>query len=417
MPQTRGRIATRSGPTARRRHVRLALVLAALATSPGLPPAPRATAQAPRAPARAGIPTRLSDAAFWRLVTDLSEEGGFFRSDNLVSNEVTYQHVIPELTRRAAAGGVYLGVGPDQNFSYIAALRPRIAFVIDIRRQNMLQHLMYKALIEMSPDRAEFLSRLFSRRRPPGLGAGTPAAGMLEAYGGAAPDSALFRRNLAAVRRQLVRHHRFALSADDLRAIEYVYGAFFSAGPDLTYTFGSARGGPYRVRWMPTYAELMAQTDAEGEPRSYLATEANYRVLRDLERNNLLVPLVGDFAGDKALRAVGRYVKEHGATVSAFYTSNVEQYLFRQGDDWRRFFENVATLPVDSSSTFVRAVFNFAYSGFGMVAPPGGPAGPRSVTLLCPIADVVTAFSDGRIQTYFDVVQMSQSATPTVSPQ
>ena len=53
-------------------------------------------------------------------------------------------------------GGVYLGVGPDQNFTYILALQPKIAFIIDIRRQNMLQHLMYKALIEISKDRADF---------------------------------------------------------------------------------------------------------------------------------------------------------------------------------------------------------------------------------------------------------------------
>jgi hypothetical protein len=231
-----------------------------------------------------------------------------------------------------------------------------------------------------------------------------------------APDSARFKRNLAAVRRQLVRRHRFGLSADDLRAIEYVYGAFFTAGSELTYTFGSARGGPYRVRWMPSYAELMAETDADGHPRSYLATEENYRVLRDLQRNNLIVPVVGDFAGDKALRAVGRYLRERGATVGAFYTSNVEQYLFRQGDDWQKFFANVATLPVDSSSTFVRAVFNFAYSGFGNLGPPAAGAGPRSVTLLSPIADMVAAVNDGRVQTYFDVVQMSQAATPQVAP-
>jgi hypothetical protein len=39
--------------------------------------------------------------------------------------------------------------------------------VLDIRRQNMLEHLTYKALFEMSTDRADFLSRLFSRQRLP----------------------------------------------------------------------------------------------------------------------------------------------------------------------------------------------------------------------------------------------------------
>src|SRR3954454_20013677 len=116
-----------------------------------------------------GIPTKLSDSAYWKLVTDISEPGGYFRSDNFVSNETTYQWVIPDLLRTTKPGGVYLGVGPDQNFTYIVALKPKMAIIFDIRRQNMIEHLMYKAVIEMSPTRADFLALLFSRPRPAGL--------------------------------------------------------------------------------------------------------------------------------------------------------------------------------------------------------------------------------------------------------
>src|SRR5690349_22786067 len=110
-------------------------------------------------PARAqqSIPPKLGDEEFWRLVTTLSEPGGFFRSDNFVSNETTFQYVIPELQRTHAPGGVYLGVGPDQNFTYIVALKSKISYIIDIRHQNAIEHLMYKAAIEMSPTRADFL--------------------------------------------------------------------------------------------------------------------------------------------------------------------------------------------------------------------------------------------------------------------
>jgi hypothetical protein len=155
-------------------------------------------------------------------------------------------------------------------------------------------------------------------------------------------------------------------------------------------------------RRMPTYAELMMESDGAGNQRSYLASEDNYRTLRDLERNNLIVPLVGDFAGDKAIRTVGQYVRDHGATVTAFYTSNVEQYLF-QSDDWKKFFGNVATLPVDTSSTFIRAVFNFTT----MPSQTGTP-GPRSRTMLASIAEQVQAFTEGRIQSYWDVIQTSR---------
>src|SRR6187401_1266025 len=112
------------------------------------------------------LPSRLTDEAFWHLVTDFSEPNGFFRSDNFLSNEREYQWVLADLTSTAGTGGVYLGVGPEQNFTYIVALRPKLAFIVDIRRGNLDEHLLYKAFIEMSANRMEFLSRLFARQQP-----------------------------------------------------------------------------------------------------------------------------------------------------------------------------------------------------------------------------------------------------------
>jgi hypothetical protein len=356
------------------------------------------------------VPARVSDAEFWKMVVDFSEPGGFFRSDNFVSNETTFQYIIPDLIKSRPPGGVYIGVGPDQNFSYIVALRPRLAFVVDIRRQNMIEHLMYRAVMELAPNRADFIARLFSRPRPAGLIDSISPATLFRAYEATLPDTVLYRKNLAAIKTLLVERHHFGLTTDDLASIDYVYEAFFAAGPDLTYSFSVGRPGRgnYFGRRMPSYAELMMETDGTGVSRSYLATEDNYRTLRELEMNNLVVPLVGDFAGEKAIRAVGKYLKDHHATVTAFYTSNVEQYLFQQGDDWRRFFANVATLPVDGRSTFIRAVFNY----MGFRDPASMTPGPRSTTMLCPIADLLKAFEENRIQTYYDVIQMSTAPTP-----
>ncbi len=138
----------------------------ALLASPGL--VPLGSDQAAPATIEA-LPARLSDQDFWRLSNDLSEPNGFFRSENLVSNEHTFQYVVPALQRSVKPGGVYLGVAPDQNFTYMLAVRPDLAFIMDIRRGNLLEHLMYKAILELSADRAEFLSRLFARKRPEGL--------------------------------------------------------------------------------------------------------------------------------------------------------------------------------------------------------------------------------------------------------
>src|SRR5438105_15375412 len=148
--------------------------------------------------AQGSLPARLTDKEIWQLNTDFSESNGYFRSDNFLSNETGFQFVIPELVRLVKPGGVYLGVGPEQNFTYIVAIQPRMAFIFDIRRGNMIAHLMYKALFEMSSDRAEFLSKLFSRPRPAGLDSASTPEQLFQAYIAATPDSAAFRRNLAA---------------------------------------------------------------------------------------------------------------------------------------------------------------------------------------------------------------------------
>ena len=99
-------------------------------------------------PVVAEIPSRVSDQEFWKLVSEFSEPDGTFHSENLVSNEVRFQAVIPRLTQTVAPGRAYVGVGSEQNFTYIAAVRPSIAFIVDIRRGNLDLQLVYKALFE-----------------------------------------------------------------------------------------------------------------------------------------------------------------------------------------------------------------------------------------------------------------------------
>jgi hypothetical protein len=359
--------------------------------------------QGPETPISAeSLPSSLSDEAFWRLVSDFSEPNGFFRSDNFLSNEVEYQWVIPTLTSAVGTGGVYLGVGPEQNFTYIAALRPKLAFIVDIRRGNLHEHLLYKAFIEMSADRAEFLSRLFARKRPADLPPSPDIEQLMAAYQHEEASAELFDRNLRTAREWLVRHHSFDLSDDDLNGLEYVYKAFYEGGPDLNYSFPN--GGFFRGGNFPTYADLMSETDGHGEHRSYLASEDQFQALREIEKNNAIVPLVGNFAGPKALRAVGGYLRQHNATVSAFYTSNVEMYLFQQGDDWKKFYGNVATLPVTEKSTFIRSVSNRGLRFQFRNSAPGA----RASTRLNPIADLIRAYQAGRIDGYYDVIAMSK---------
>ena len=309
------------------------------------------------------LPAQLDDGAFWKLISALSEQGGTFQSDNLLSNETDFPYVMKDLKQKVKPGGVYLGVGPEQSFNYIAATQPKIAFIIDIRRDNMLQHFMYKALFELSPDRVSFISRLFSRRRPSGLRNEMTAAELFDAYADMPADSTLFHTNFKEIEAVIAGKHQLPMSGEDRSRIEQIYAAFHQFGPLINYNSFGGFGGR---RFMPSYAELMTATDHDGREWSYLASEESYQTVRDLQIRNLVVPLTGDFGGPQAIRGMAKYLKEHGAVVSAFYTSNVEGYLFRGGDRQgnpnggaQNFFDNAATLPLDDASTFIRWLPNF----------------------------------------------------------
>jgi len=301
------------------------------------------------------LPAAITDAEFWSLSARLSEANGFFRSnsgstDNLLSNEDTVSTVAAALASRVKPGGVYLGVGPEQNFSYIAAMRPRIAFITDIRRGNLHLHLLYKALFELSTNRADFVGRLFTRGRPPGLSIDSSAEAIMNAYRRAARgNDAAFATNLKTVVDYLKVARHLPLDADDVAGIDYVYRSFYRFGPDITYTSTSSNRSGFR-----DYTTIVTARDqASGAERTFLANETLFGIVKALESKNLVVPIVGDFAGPKALRAVATYLGEHGATVTAFYVSNVEMYLERNGV-WPKFCANAATLPVDADSVFIR---------------------------------------------------------------
>ena len=151
-----------------------------------------AAANAAAAPIERSVPDSFSDKDFWQFFTTMSEEGGSFPSENFVSNEQTYQYVIPTLQRSLTANGVYLGVGPEQNFTYIANIKPRMAVIFDIRRQNAMAHLMYKALFELSPTRADFVSKLFSRPLPASVGSSANANEIFTAALGTSMNDSAF---------------------------------------------------------------------------------------------------------------------------------------------------------------------------------------------------------------------------------
>ena len=333
---------------------------------------------------------------FSRIIQDFSEEGGYFLSDNFVSNETSYLHVMDKLQEIGTVGeGAYIGVGPEQNFSYIAELRPRIAFIVDIRRQAMVQQLMYKALFHLSENRIEFLSRLFSSpiedREAPAADALLPE--LVDYFDRGPGEEEVFRRNLSSVLKTIEEDFRFSLTEEDRAGLEYIYSIFWEANLDIRFWFR----GRWSWGYFPTLRGILLERELDGDLGNFLAREEDYRFVRGLQLQNRIIPVVGDFAGTKALRTVGNYLKENGYTVSAFYTSNVEQYLFRN-EVFSDFAANVRQLPVSEKSLFIRA-----FTGRGGFHPARVP-GHRLTTILQKITTFLDDFDQERYPNYWALV-------------
>ena len=147
---------------------------------------------------------------------------------------------------------------------------------------------------------------------------------------------------------------------------------------------------------MPSYSDLMTGSDGVARNWNFLATEDQFQTIQRMQKSNLIVPLVGDFAGPKAIRSVAQFVQEHASTVRVFYTSNVEQYLLRDNKNWKRFYDNVAFLPTDSTSTFIRYVVE------------ADRYDRARTSLTSTMTSTMNAYRGGGIQQYYDIVRLSR---------
>ena len=352
-------------------------------------------------PAAAAFPQEsLPAAEFSRLIHDLSEEGGYFFSDNFTSNEDSYLTVVGKMQQLGAKGGAYIGVGPEQNFTYIAKVRPRIAFIVDIRRQAMIQHLMYKAIFHLAPTRAEFLSLLLSKPLTGKVPGPKEPIDSLIAYLSDIPaDEKSYAVNLAVIGRTITQDFKFDLSKEDQDTLAYVYRSFrlqgFNIGFDTNGRFSS------RFGHLPNLKELLVKKDLNEKEGNFLASAEDYDFVRGMQRRNMIIPVVGDFSGTKALSAVGGYLKKHGYIVTVFYLSNVEIVLFEYGsgdDKFPAFVSNIKKLPINDRSLLIRSTFWF-------YRHPAQLPGYALCTSLQNISAFIKEFDEGRYQEYRDLLK------------
>lgn len=331
-----------------------AVVLSTLSAAPQTVRAQAASARRAASPG-VGLPDSVAD--FSALVRQLSDVGGYFDTDNLISNERGYQQVLGAIEREGVRGGAYIGVGPDQNFTYIARTRPQIAFLTDIRRDNMLQHLLFKALFARSRNRAEYLALWTGRAVPSNVAQWNDrTVQALVSW----VDSAPFDRAAAQQAQRLVREEvlraGLLLSGPDMETIARFHNAFMAEGLSLRFASTGRAPQPH----YPTLRQLILEQDADGEQRGYLTSEADFQFVKSMHRRNLIIPVTGDLGGPRTLTGIGRYLAAHNARVSMLYVSNVEDYLLRDGT-FATYLAGVRTLPRDPQAVIVRSYFGGGY--------------------------------------------------------
>src|SRR5262245_16631323 len=299
-------------------------------------------------------------ATFASQIASLSEPGGYFDTDNLISNERSYLEVIPDLKKRGVQGGAYVGVGPDTNFTYIAAIRPDVAFIIDIRRDNLLLHLLFKSLFGLARTRIEYLALLFGRTVPANLDPwrAAPIERLVAHVEGAPLDA----KAIAALRARVdeaIAKIGVALSSEDRATIDRFHRRFMEAGPGLRF---QSLGRPPQTHY-PTYRDLLLERTPSGEPGSYLASEDAFLFVKDLQRRDLVLPVVGDLSGPGAMTAISKLLNARNQRVSAIYTSNVEFYLFNDGR-FATFVTNLGRMPRAANGVIIRSFFQrYAWPG------------------------------------------------------
>ncbi|HWQ32364.1 MAG TPA: hypothetical protein VNQ79_05735 [Blastocatellia bacterium] len=348
----------------------------------------------PTPTATSTLPDKLTAAEFDRLISEFSEPGGDFLSDNLISNETAYLYITDKLKQMNATGGAYLGVGPEQNFTYIAKVRPRIAFIVDIRRLAVTQHLMYKAIFQLAPDRAQFLSRLLSRplAKDKSPGANATISELTDYFSRTPADEKFYAANLAEIRKLIGQEYQVRLTESDQSDLEYILKSFRQDGLEISFRLN----GGWQQGYFPTLKEVIAAQDQNGRAGNFLASADDYDFVRGLHLKNLIIPVNGDFGGKRALASIGAYLRQHGLTVTAFYTSNVEQYLF-DGSSFAAFASNVRKLPITEQSLFIRSVLD-------RYMHPAHVPGHLFTMLLQQIPVFLKDFDEGRYEYYHQLV-------------
>lgn len=302
----------------------------------------------------------VTPKTFSFLIERMSEPDGTYAYGNWTTNEPDYLRGVDLIKKHNITGGVYIGVGPDQNFTFIEAVRPELAFIVDIRKQNTMLHLVYKVLFETSENRISFFSKLFSRN----VNLLNQASGDLSIdeivglFKKTLIDKAMTETTARNIQSILGQKYGFFLKDKDRFYIHKILRFFREAGVDICCntdeeTIHEPPNPDASKRYM-TFAEVLTKVNGSGQQLNAFASEAKYSYLRQMQLDNKIIPLTGDFSGTVTLSKIAAFLKQNKKTVRSFYVSSVEWYLVKNKNFFNSWVENIKGLPIDSNSVFLR---------------------------------------------------------------
>ncbi len=211
----------------------------------------------------------------------------------IITNEDRHDLYIPAIRD---LGGVYLGVGSNQNYEMIGWAKPTFAVLIDFDQMVVDIHKLYKVAFEHAESPDQFIE--------------------------------------------------FWSSGQSDRLRQFVRAAF----PDDRQFLAVMKARRYAGQRIYKKLQRTQRRHKRQKLASYLTDAGQYGDVRRQVQTGHVIAIRGDFTGTKTMRALGDLLKKHRQTVRVFYISNCEQY-FKYDSNFRH---NINSLPVDTASLILR---------------------------------------------------------------
>lgn len=330
---------------------------------------------------------------FFELLKWLDEPPtGPSSADNLMTNEDSLASVMDQIRSESPPGTVFLGVGPDQNYTFIATARPIEAYLLDYRKKNQLLHLMHLALIAKSPNRIDYLENYWARRvkvgliSPPNDDHSKTTEKLLLLFRRSELDQQFLAQNIGDVMSELL-NSQF-LDANEIEEVGRIQKRLAGPGPEARFL---------ALKMYPTIASLISMKTRAGKPGHWLAGDDYYQEVRELCFQQKIYPVVGDWSGQLCLKKLAAHLNSTEKKVGLVYISDVEFFLLR-GNRFSHYIENLARLPLHDEVRIVR-------TSTREIEHPERIQGSSSTSIVRPLKQFIERARAGRVRRWEDLFE------------